>query len=248
MGQQNPTKSKSQSSGAPHLGHNRPHLPAEELAAELAVLQEAERKTSLEKLKQPELVDYVYEVRFYPGASLISGELKAYDMRHARRVLNVILGVTRLPVDTKIIEKAVVEREWKEISAVRNRKILKILTVHHHWLQGMPDGKRADMSGEDLEGANLAGRNLSMVSLANANLSGASLRGAVLVGADMSGADLSNADLSGADLTNASLAEANLIGADLSKVQLKSTDFWRANLSRAKISPETLHQALGCQQ
>jgi uncharacterized protein YjbI with pentapeptide repeats len=247
MGSETPNKKTSSEGNHSNLGHNRPHLPAEELAAELAVLQEAERKTSLEKLKQPELIDYIYEVRFYPGASLINGELKAYDVRHARRVLNVILGVTRLPVDTKLIEKEVVEQEWKEINAVRNRKLLKTLTVHHHWLQGKSDGKRADMSGEDLAGANFDGRNLSMVSLANANLSGASFRGAVLIGADLSGADLSGANLGGADLTNASLAEANLIGADLSDVSLKSTDFWRANLSRAKISPEVLHKALSCQ-
>lgn len=229
------------------LGHNRPHLPAAELAAELAVLQEAERKTSLEKLKQPELADYIYEVHFYPGAALISGELKAYDVHHARRVLHVILGVTQLPVDTKFIEKEIAQKEWDEVTAVRNRKILKMLTVHHHWLQGKSDGQRADLSGEDLSGANFEGRNLSMVSLANAKLSGANFKGAVLTGADMSGADLSGANFEGSDLTNASLAEANLIGANLTDVTLKATDFWRANLARVKISPQLLHAALNCE-
>lgn len=230
----------------PSLGHNRSHIPPEELEAELNALREAEERTKSQEGIGPELVDYVYEVRFYPGANLIAGELQAYDMRHARRVLNVILGVTRLPMDTKIVEKHIVEEEVKERLAARNRYLLKTLMTHHHWLQGKSEGYRADLSGEDLSGANLQGRNLSHVSLANAKLSGAQLKGAALVGADLSGADLSGADLSDCDLTNASLAEANLIGADLTGVNLKGTDLWRANLARSKITPELLHSALGC--
>ncbi|WP_206378228.1 pentapeptide repeat-containing protein [Sneathiella limimaris] len=228
------------------LGHNRAHIPPEELAAELEALKAAEARTGAAGSPAPELVDYVYEVRFYPGASPVSGELQAFDLPHARRVLNVILGVTRLPVDTRITQKDIVEQQYKEQIAARSRYLLKTLTTHHQWLQGNREGQRADLSAEDLAGANLEGRNLTMVSLANANLSGANLKNANLTGADLTGADLSGADLQGSDLSNASLAEANLIGSNLCNVILHSTDFWRANLARAQISPDLLHEALGC--
>lgn len=229
------------------FGHNRSHISPDELAAELAALEAAEARTSEQGENRPDLVNYIYEVRFYPGASLISGDLQAFDLRHARRVLKLILGVTRLPVDVHLVEKDIVERELQEQIAIRSRQLLKTLTVHHHWLQGQADGARADLSGDDLSGLSFENRDLSMVSLANANLSGAKLCGAVLTGADLSGADLSGADLEGCDLSNASLAEANLIGANLHNVTVKSTDFWRANLARAKISPELLHKALNCE-
>jgi len=229
------------------LGHNRGHIPPEELAAELAALREAEVRTREQQSVSPQLIDYIYEVRFYPGGDLSKGELKAYDMKHARRVLNVILGVTQLPMDTRILEKNVIEAEQKEARAAKNRRLLKTLMIHHIWLQGSAGGVRADLSGEDLRGANLEGRDLSHVSLANADLSGAMLKGARLIGTDLSGVDLSGADLSGCDLTNASLADANLIGANLSNVNLKGADIWRANLARTTISPEALHLALGCQ-
>ena len=228
------------------LGHNRGHVPPEELKAELAALSEAEARTKAQHVKSPHLIDYIYEVHFYPGAELTKGELKAYDMKHARRSLNVILGVTQLPMDTRIIEKHIVEEELKERNAAKNRRLLQTLMVHHVWLQGSAGGVRADLSGEDLRGVSLEGRDLSHVSLANANLSGASLSGARLIGTDLTGVDLSGADMSDCDLTNASLADANLIGANLINANLKGADLWRANLAGAIISPEVLHKALGC--
>lgn len=230
------------------FGHNRGHVPPEELKAELAALQEAEARTITQHAKSPSLIDYIYEVRFYPGGELTRGDLKAYDIKHARRSLNVILGVTQLPMDTQIIEKHIVEEELKEWNAAKSRRLLQTLMVHHVWLQGSAGGVRADLSGEDLSGVNLEGRDLSHVSLANANLSGAALKGARLIGTDLTGVDLSGADLSGCDLTNASLADANLIGTKLTGTNLKGADLWRANLARAVISPEALHKALGCSE
>lgn len=228
------------------LGHNRSHVPPKELAAELAALQAAEEKTDNIVEIIPKLVDYLYEVRFFPGGSLTTGELAAYDLKHAERQLHVILGVTRLPMDTQIIEKHIADEERAAQYAARNRRLLGTLTVHHHWLQGKGDGMRADLSNENLSDVNFEGRDLSHVSLANAKLSGAQLSGAKLVGADLTGADLSGADLSGCDLTSASMADANLIGANLTSAILKGADVWRANLARCIISPEELHKLLGC--
>lgn len=228
------------------FGHNRPEVPDDELAKELEELREAELKSRDLPAFEPKLQEYVYEVRFYPGANLIRGELQAFDIPHAERVLHVILGLTRLPVDTRIVLKVEEDERLRQSRVERNRRALRMLTSHHHWLQGSSDGKRADFAGEDLSDAVLEGRDLSHVSLTNARLSGAKLAGAKLVGADLSGADLSGADLSGADLTNATLADANLIGAILLGAKVDGADVWRANLARMVISPEELHKILGC--
>ncbi len=230
------------------FGHNRPDTPEDELARELEELRAAELKSRNLPSIEPQLIEFVYEVRFYPGANLLKGELQAFDLPHAERVLHVILGLTRLPVDTRIVPKAEEDERIRVNRVERNRRALRKLTSHHHWLQGSTDGARADFAGEDLSDAVLEGRDLSHVSLANARLAGARLSGAKLVGADLSGADLSGTDLSNADLTNATLADANLIGANLKGAKLSGTDVWRANLARAIISPEELHKVLGCQK
>ena len=68
-----------------------------------------------------------------------------------------------------------------------------VLVKHQKWLNGYPDGERADLRGADLSGADLRG----------ADLSGADLRGADLRGADLRGAYLREADLRGANLSRA---------------------------------------------
>ena len=226
----------------PGICHNSNFAPPDEIAAELAALEAAEAETN--EQNKPNLIDYLYEVRFHPGGSLTTGDLEAYDMKHAQRRLRVLLGLTQLPVDTRIIEKNVVNEEQRRRNAARNRRLLRALTAHHRWLQGDSDGVRADLSDENLSDVNLEGRDLSHVSLANAKLSGARLRGAKLVGADLTGADLSGANLTNSNLAAATLTDANLIGADLSAADLKGADLWRANLARCIISPKSLHDAL----
>lgn len=231
----------------PGIGHNSNYAPPEELAAELAVLRAAEAETEASDQPKPQMIEYLYEVRFHPGGSLNTGELEAYDMKHAQRQLRVILGISQLPMETRIIEKHIVDAEQRKRNGERNRRLLRTLTAHHLWLQGDSDGVRADLSDENLSDVNLEGRDLSHVSLANAKLSGARLRGTKLVGADLTGADLSGANLTNSNLASASLTEANLIGADLSSANLKGVDLWRANLTRSIISPDVLHRALNCE-
>jgi len=229
----------------PGIGHNSNFAPPDKIAAELAALEAAEAETN--EQNKLNLFDYLYEVRFHPGGSLTTGDLEAYDMKHAQRRLRVLLGLTQLPVDTRIIEKNVVDEEQRRRNAARNRRLLRALTAHHRWLQGDSDGVRADLSDENLSDVNLEGRNLSHVSLANAKLSDARLRGAKLVGAELTGAYLCGGNLTNSNLAAATLTDSNLIGADLSAADLKGPDLWRANLARCIISPKSLHDALNCE-
>jgi uncharacterized protein YjbI with pentapeptide repeats len=54
-------------------------------------------------------------------------------------------------------------------------KLSEILRKHAIWLDGSPEGERANLSGADLSGANLSGADLSGANLYGANLSGATL-------------------------------------------------------------------------
>ena len=98
------------------------------------------------------------------------------------------------------------------------------LEKHFLWLEGDPNGERANLSGAYLSGAYLRG----------ANLRGADLSWAYLRGADLSGAYLSEANLRGADLSGAYLSEANLRGADLSGANLSGANFCGADLHESK--------------
>ena len=98
------------------------------------------------------------------------------------------------------------------------------LELHEKWLNGDPDGKHADLIGEDLCEVCLSGRNLS---------------GANLNDADLNSADLSGTNLSNASLCYANLSFANLCGADLSEVRLEGADLSGTNMSGVKnlVSP-----------
>ena len=104
------------------------------------------------------------------------------------------------------------------------------LRLHALYLDGHPDGVRADLSGCDLSGADLSGADLS-----HADLSGADLRDAGLSDADLSHADLSDANLRDADLYDADLYGAALSGADLSGAYLRGANLHGADLSGARL-------------
>jgi hypothetical protein len=147
------------------------------------------------------------------------------------------------------------------------------LRKHKLWLDGDPDGVRADLRGAnlseadlseanlseadlrgadlhraDLSEANLSEANLSEADLSEADLRGvylseADLRGAYLYGADLRGANLSEADLSEADLRGADLYGADLRGADLHRADLRGADLHRADLRGADLSEAYLYGA-----
>jgi hypothetical protein len=108
-------------------------------------------------------------------------------------------------------------------------ELTEILRLHGLWVEGNPEGKRADLSGADLYGEDLSRAKLSRANLYGADLSGANLSRANLYEANLSGADLYGADLSGADLHG-----ADLYGADLSRAKLDAI-----TIARLSIVPET---------
>ena len=80
----------------------------------------------------------------------------------------------------------------------RTPALTDVLAKHVLWLNGKPDGKRADLRRADLRGANLSRADLSRADLRRADLRDADLRDANLRDADLRGADLRGADLRGA--------------------------------------------------
>ncbi len=82
-------------------------------------------------------------------------------------------------------------------------------------------GIRKDLEGRKQE---LSGEDLSNLKLMEAELDNAKLTEADLSFAYLIRANLSGSDLSGADLSNAVLAEANLTGANFSEAEM--TDTW----------------------
>ena len=71
---------------------------------------------------------------------------------------------------------------------MEKEELKTILNNHIKWLNGNPEGARADLRGADLWGADLRGANLCNADLRGANLCNADLRGADLRGADLRGA------------------------------------------------------------
>jgi hypothetical protein len=91
-------------------------------------------------------------------------------------------------------------------------------------------GVRKDLEGRKQQ---LSGEDLSNLKLMEAELDNAKLTEADLSTSYLIRADLSGADLSGADLSSAVLAEANLTGANFSEAELMDTWLNGADLSGA---------------
>jgi len=113
--------------------------------------------------------------------------------------------------------------------------IASLLEAHRRWLSGAPDGRKANLVGDDLRGAYLRGACLAGADLTDADLKRADLTGADLTDADLTDADLKRADLTGADLTDADLKRADLTGADLTDADLKRADLRGAYLRGAYL-------------
>jgi hypothetical protein len=104
-------------------------------------------------------------------------------------------------------------------------ELKEVLDLHAAYLQGKPEGKRANLYRANLSGADLYRANLS-----GANLSGANLRGAYL-----SRADLSGVDLRWTNLIEANLREANLNGANLRGANLRGANLREASIANAVL-------------
>ena len=125
------------------------------------------------------------------------------------------------------------------------KELLEILDLHKKYLNDMPGGECANLSGVDLRGANLRytnlrgadlrSANLTYVDLRSADLTCADLRDADLTCADLRDANLSGVDLRGSDLRGANLRCTNLRGADLRSANLRGADLRGADLTYADL-------------
>ena len=123
-------------------------------------------------------------------------------------------------------------------------KLNEVLKQHKLWLETEgKEGKRANLSGDNLSGANLEYADLRGANLWYANLRKADLRGADLRKADLCGADLRGAELCDANLRKADLRGADLCGADLRGACLEYADLWGANLEGVDLRGACLEYA-----
>ena len=126
---------------------------------------------------------------------------------------------------------------------MKNTELKSILEAHHKWLDGEPDGCRANLSGADLSGRDLSGCILSFSDLSNCDLSGCKLIGSYLGNCNLShsymvdcilqwsnlhGSDMSGSDLTNSDLRGANLCDVNLRGAKLCDAKNVDKVIWNA--------------------
>ena len=190
-----------------------------------------------------------YRARFGKGPRKPAQEIdfEAADTSDAKRRLRVMLATPILPADLELICLSAQDEEKAERRQQRTRFLLRALCDHFQWLKGS-GGERAELPDLDLSDIALEGRDLSQANFKGSDLSGASLQKSRLSGANFSGAVLRGADLRGADLSGADLSNADLRGAILIGAKLEGVDTWRANFAGAVITPENLHQILGCKR
>lgn len=124
-----------------------------------------------------------------------------------------------------------------------NEEIERILEGHKNWVNGKPDGFRANLQGADLRRADLQKADLQGVDLRGANLREANLREANLWGAGLRGANLQGADLREANLHGAKLHGAALHGANLRWADLHGATLWGADLHGADLHGAKLREA-----
>ena len=137
---------------------------------------------------------------------------------------------------------------------MEQKELDKIIKLHEKWFIGNPNGKRANLSDEDLSGTNLCNVNLIGVNLIYANLKGAFLNYANLRdsnldytnlgGANLSGTDLSNADFNNTNLSDANLSWANLKNAHLDYADLRGADLSGVNFSNANLNNVDLRNTI----
>ncbi len=109
-----------------------------------------------------------------------------------------------------------------------------VADAHLQWLQSEGrDGRRANLSGQDLSGLDLQG-----IYLPEANL-----RGATLVGTNFSQADLQGADFSQSILERTNFRQTKLEGANFSRAEAFCAYFDHASMVDANFSHANLKEA-----
>ncbi|MCB9948600.1 MAG: pentapeptide repeat-containing protein [Rhodospirillaceae bacterium] len=189
---------------------------------------------------------YCYEIRPFPDSPVEVGEIAARDEDDARRQLRVRYLCPQLPSDTRLYDKALMDKTAAQARSQKLRNLLRVLAAHHSWLRGDDGGERADLSGLDLAGVDFKGADLTDADLSGTDLADADLRDTRLIRANLSQAMLRGADMRGSNLSGADLSEADLRDADLRDASFDTADVWRANFRGCIIAPQALHDLLGC--
>lgn len=112
----------------------------------------------------------------------------------------------------------------------------EVLRLHGLWLNGEPDGERADLSHADLRDMDLQRADLRFVVMRQALLCGANLRESRLEYAEMYRADLREADMFHADLTFASMQCANLARSSMRDANCASSNFMQADMGEVDLT------------
>lgn len=115
-------------------------------------------------------------------------------------------------------------------------KLKEVLRLHLLWLNGDPDGERADLSHADLRDMDLQRANLSFAVMKQALLCGANLSDSRLEYAEMYRADLREADMTRADLSLASLQYANLARSSMRDANCASSNFMQADMGEVDLT------------
>jgi uncharacterized protein YjbI with pentapeptide repeats len=103
-----------------------------------------------------------------------------------------------------------IDEERKAKIKLTQEQLERVCERHKRFMEGRPNGSRANMPFFDLSGLDFSGRNLT-----GAHLSGAILRDARMIETVLDHADLFGADLRGANLTRSHLYRTDLRGANL---------------------------------
>lgn len=101
----------------------------------------------------------------------------------------------------------------------------KTIQLHQKWLNGDPEGVRANISGANMREANMS----------EADMSGANMRRADMIGANMREANMRRADMHGADMSYANMCDANMNWADMCRANISNADMRDADISGANI-------------
>lgn len=114
---------------------------------------------------------------------------------------------------------------------MKQEELNEVVRLHNVWLKNAREGRRANLSFQELNGLNLSGVNLS-----NAILEGCSLIDADVSNATLNGADLYDVNFLCSNISNSSIKCANLSKANLSQTNLSNTDLSCSNLTFAFIN------------
>lgn len=129
-----------------------------------------------------------------------------------------------------------------EDKKIGSKTLRKILDDHRLYVESnRREGKKADLSGQDLHGIDFSGENLFGADLSHSDISQTKCENTIFWGADISNSVLWEGDfryscligcnLSGSDLSRANFSHATMCGANLKEANFRDANFTSADMS-----------------